>query len=194
MLGKGIWTCFDQRHMIRHYKGSSMTKCGFCSSTIILGGVRSGDHRFCNNKCLQNAYILSVGKEIPREALEQKVEEVWRGACPQCKGRGPVDVHKVYAVWSALVMTRWSTKSQVSCHRCARNQQIGGVFFSLLFGWWGFPWGLILTPVQISRNIAGICGGPDRQRPSDGLKRAVLVSLAGQVLAAQQAAKPPISK
>jgi hypothetical protein len=27
---------------------------------------------------------------------------------------------------------------------------------SLLFGWWGFPWGLIYTPQAIYRNL---CGG-----------------------------------
>jgi hypothetical protein len=120
--------------------------------------------------------------------LNRKVEEVWGGACPKCKGPGPVDVHKVHEVWSALVMTRWTTKSQVSCRSCARKRQLGGAAFSFVFGWWGFPWGLILTPVQVTRNIIGMGAGPDSSRASDGLRKLVMVNLGAQVIASQKAA------
>jgi hypothetical protein len=165
-----------------------MAKCGYCGSTIIIGGVRAGEQRFCNNKCHQNAYILSVAKNVPPDLLERKVEEVWRGNCPKCRGLGPIDVHKVHEVWSALVLTRWTTKAQVSCHSCAIKRQLGGVVFSLVFGWWGFPWGLILTPVQITRNLIGMGCGPDPSRASDALRKFVLVSLGTQMLASQKAA------
>jgi hypothetical protein len=160
-----------------------MAKCGYCGSTIIMGGVRAGDQRFCNKKCHQNAYILSITKNVPPDVLERKVEEVWRGNCPKCRGLGPIDVHKVYEVWSALVLTRWTTKAQVSCHSCAIKQQLGGSAFSLAFGWWGFPWGLVLTPVQITRNVIGMSRGPDRSKPSDSLRRAVLVGLGSEMIA-----------
>jgi hypothetical protein len=45
-------------------------------------------------------------------------------------------------------------------------------------GWWGIPWGLILTPIQVARNILGIFGGPDKSRPSDALRQSVRVTLA----------------
>jgi hypothetical protein len=159
-----------------------MPKCGYCGSTIIMGGVRSGDQRFCNNSCFQNARILSVTKNVPNDVLERKIEEVWRGNCPKCRGLGPVDVHKVHEVWSALVLTRWTSRSQVSCHSCAMKRQLGGIAFSFFFGWWGFPWGLVLTPVQITRNVIGMSRGPDPARPSESLRRAVLVSLGTQML------------
>jgi hypothetical protein len=47
--------------------------------------------------------------------VDRQVEEIFRGNCPKCRGLGPIDVHKVHQVWSALVLTRWTTKSQVSC-------------------------------------------------------------------------------
>ena len=173
-----------------------MTKCNYCGSTIVMGGVRAGDQRFCNNKCHQNAYILSVTQNIPPEVVDRKVEEVWRGNCPRCRQLGPVDVHQVHEVWSALILTRWTTKAQVSCHSCAIKRQLGGAAFSFFFGWWGFPWGLILTPIQITRNVVGMWRGPDSSRPSDHLRKLVLVNLGAQMLASQKAAQqpPPLPK
>jgi hypothetical protein len=172
-----------------------MAKCGYCGSTILIGGVRAGDQRFCNNRCRQSAYILSITKNVPNDVLERNVEEIWRGNCPKCRGLGPVDVHKIYEVWSILVLTRWSTLSQISCRSCGVKRQLGGTLFSLFCGWWGFPWGLILTPVQITRNIAGMCSGPDTSRPSEDLRKRVLVNLGTQMVASQKgAAQPPPKK
>ena len=129
-----------------------MNKCAYCGSTILIGGVKAGEQRFCNNNCLQNGRILAATRDIPQDVIDRQVEEVWRGNCPKCRGLGPIDVHKIHEVWSALVLTRWSTKVQVSCRSCAVKRQLGATVSSLLLGWWGFPWGLILTPVQITRN------------------------------------------
>ena len=165
-----------------------MVKCGYCGSLILMGGVRAGDQRFCNQKCHQNAHVLSVTKNVPPDVLDRKVEEVWRGNCPQCRGLGPVDVHKVYKVWSAVFLTRWTTKAQLSCPACAVKRQLGGTAFSFFFGWWGFPWGLIFTPVQITRNLIGMSRGPDPARPSDGLRKLVLVNLGAKMISAAKTA------
>jgi hypothetical protein len=174
-----------------------MAKCGYCGSTI-FGGVRDGAQRFCNAKCRNNAYVLSVSKQVPPDVLERQVEEIFHGNCPKCRGLGPIDVHKVHRVWSALVVTRWTTNAQVSCRSCATKSQLGGAFFSILLGWWGFPWGLILTPVQITRNVAGMVRGPDSSRPSDNLRKLVQVNLGLQILQKQrqEAGKnpPPLPK
>ena len=50
--------------------------------------------------------------------------------------------------------------------------------FSLLFGWWGFPWGLCLTPVQIFRNGMGLVRGPDDGQPSQQLGKLVRLGIA----------------
>jgi hypothetical protein len=173
-----------------------MTKCSYCGTTIFMGGVRSGDQRFCNKNCLQNARLLTMIKNIPSDVLDRKIEEVWRGNCPKCRSLGPIELHKAYDVWSVLVLTRWSTKSQISCRSCGTKRQIGAAAFSFFFGWWGFPWGIVLTPIQISRNVIGMIRGPDPSRPSDDLRRAVLSSLlmnvGAQTLAKQKtAANPP---
>ena len=166
-----------------------MAKCGYCGSTI-FGGVRDGNQRFCNNKCLQNGYILKVSQNVPPDVIERQVEEIFRGNCSRCRGVGPIDVHEVYEVWSALVLTRWTTTPKVCCRSCATRSQLGGLFFSLFCGWWGFPWGLILTPVQITRNIAGICRGQSSQ-PSADLRKLVQVNLGLQAIQQKQAKQPP---
>jgi len=167
-----------------------MAKCGYCGTGILFGGVRDGDQRYCNQKCHQGAYILSVSQHVPPDVLERNVEEVWRGNCPKCRGLGPIDVHKVYEVWSALVLTRWTTKSQITCRGCATRRQLGGSLFSLVFGWWGFPWGLILTPVQIGRNITAMAGGPKPAQPSEALRKAIKVNLGIQLIQKAQANQP----
>ena len=168
-----------------------MTKCAYCGSTIIMGGVTQGQQKFCNATCLNNARINLVANNIAPEVLEQKVEEIWRGKCPKCGGYGPVDVHKAHQVWSILVLTRWSSRQFICCRSCGTKQQIVGLLFSGVAGCWGFPWGLILTPVQITRNVIGICGGPDRSSPSSNLRKAVQLKIGSQIYAASQQNKPP---
>ena len=173
-----------------------MAKCGYCGSTIVIGGVRAGDQRFCNNKCRQNAQILNLSQHVPADVLERQIEEVWRGNCPKCRGLGPVDVHKFHQVWSIVVLTRWSTAQQVSCRSCGTKRQLGALFFSLFCGWWGFPWGLVLTPIQLTRNAVGMFRGPDSSSPSADLRKLIQVNLGMQILAANQVAQkpPPLPK
>jgi len=174
-----------------------MEKCSYCGSSILLGGVRAAGQRFCNNKCQQNAYVLSVTQRVAPDVLERKVEELFRSNCPKCKGQGPVDVHKFHRVWSILVLTRWSTTQQVSCRSCGTKSQLGSLVFSLFCGWWGFPWGRIFTPVQITRNVVEMARGSG-SGPSGDLRKLVQVNIGYQIMAANQqnAARtpPPIPK
>jgi hypothetical protein len=172
-----------------------MAKCAFCGSTILMGGVQAGGLRFCNKKCHRNAAILSGAKQVPADLVDKKLQEIWNGVCPKCLGAGPVDVHRTHEVWSALVLTRWSTHQQISCRSCATKRQLSGSAFSLFAGWWGFPWGLVMTPVQITRNIMAMSSGPDKSRPSEDLRKLVLVELGAQYLAAvrQKAPATPVT-
>jgi hypothetical protein len=98
-------------------------------------------------------------------------------------------------VWSAFVLTRWTTTAQVSCRACATKSQLGGMLFSAVLGWWGFPWGLILTPVQITRNIVSMSTRGDPSKPSDQLRKLVMVQIGAQAIQKnQQNVPPPIPK
>src|SRR5262245_48403802 len=130
-----------------------MSSCANCGSFILFGGKDFNGKTYCGDNCLQVGYAVEMTNQIPHDVIEQQIDAVHQGACPNCKGRGPVDVHRSYRVWSALVLTSWSNPVHVSCRSCAVKSQITSTLFCLVLGWWGFPFGLIMTPVQIFRNF-----------------------------------------
>ncbi|MBI1313092.1 hypothetical protein GC176_17520 [bacterium] len=158
-----------------------MPNCDYCNSYIIFGGKKQGGRTFCNDKCLQNGYLLTAADRLPQDAVDMAVEKIHQGECPRCRGPGPVDVHVAHTVWSALYLTSWKSKPHLCCKSCGRKQQLGGLFFSGLLGWWGFPWGLIMAPVQIVRNISGMFGGPDPEVPSEQLETLARIDLAERI-------------
>ena len=68
------------------------------------------------------------------------------------------------------------------------KSQVGNMFFSVILGWWGFPWGLMMTPLQIARNMIGLFKIPDQNNPSDKLKNIVKVNIATQLIQQQSEA------
>ena len=134
---------------------------------------------------------MGVARQVPPEFLQQQVRSLHQGACPRCGGPGPVGLHNNFRVWSILVLTSWSNRPQVCCRRCATRLQLGGALFSGVFGWWGFPWGIILTPIMVGRNLGGIFGGPKPGCPSAGLERIVRLSLAARLAQQNAVDRPP---
>ena len=160
-----------------------MAKCDYCGSSILFGGARTGDLRFCNHRCQQAGQLIAVSNQVPPDVVQARVWAVHQGLCPKCQGKGPVDVHTAHQVWSALLLTSWKSEPQVSCRACGIKRQATGLVFSLVAGWWGFPWGLIMTPVQVVRNVSGMLSGPDPQKPSAQLERIVRLSMAAGTMA-----------
>lgn len=163
-----------------------MAKCDYCSSTIIFGGKRQGELRFCNDKCAGRGALLQFSRQIPENIVQEAVLRTHQGLCPKCGGAGPVDVHVQHQVWSALVLTSWKSSPQISCRPCGVKSQLVGSAFSLVLGWWGFPWGLLVTPIQIGRNVAGMLRGHDPLRPSPKLEKAIRMTLAAKAVAQQR--------
>jgi hypothetical protein len=155
-----------------------MARCDYCNSMILFGGKKQGDLRFCDAKCEQRGVLALVASQLPADAVALHLGEVHRGNCPKCGGAGPVDVHTSYKVWSALVMTQWSSNPSVCCRSCGTKQRIGDTVYSALLGWWGFPWGLVMTPVQVGRNVVGFFRTPDPSGPSPALEKIVRLHLA----------------
>ncbi|WP_165219904.1 hypothetical protein [Aquisphaera insulae] len=172
-----------------------MATCDFCGTSILFGGVREGDLRFCNQKCAANLPLLRASRAVPDEAVDQHAGLIHQGPCPKCGGPGPVDVHTSHRVYSALVFTSWSSHPEVCCVSCARKKYLKHGATSLILGWWGFPWGLIMTPVQVLRNLGGLVGigGPARDVPSDKLKQMARTSLGARRRAQIEAGGLPTS-
>lgn len=146
-----------------------MASCASCGQSILFGGLRDGELRFCNETCHSNAVAVRAALTVPEGEAKSHAEQIRMGPCPRCQGPGPVDVHLSYWVWSAVAFTRWGSQQLVSCRRCAVRSQIGNLVFSGAFGWWGFPHGFLITPLMITRNLAGIFSSTERPEPSPRL-------------------------
>jgi hypothetical protein len=166
-----------------------MASCSYCDSFILLGGKTDQTGRYCNAKCQQAGNLLALSNQIQPQELDRMVDEVRHSNCPRCGGPGPVDVHKAHQVVSALILTTWSSSPQLSCKSCGTRRQLVAMLVSGLFGWWGIPWGLVMTPVQIARNIADMTGGPKSDAPSALLHKFVRLH-AGARLAQASSARP----
>jgi hypothetical protein len=159
-----------------------MPKCDNCGTTILFGGVRSGPYRFCKQQCCDSAVQLVAAAELPEEFIAEKTRQLHESVCHRCQRRGPIDVHTAHSVWSAFVVTSWRSTRYVCCQSCGTKAKLRALTASTLFGWWGFPWGLLITPVQISRNLYGLFAAPDPAVPSAALMDVVRRQLAGQLL------------
>ncbi len=158
-----------------------MAKCDYCGTRLLLGGRQAHRYRFCNQTCQQNGYALIV-KEVPQDYLWSQITAIHQVQCSRGKG-APVDVHTSYHVWSILYFTSWHSQPHVCCQKCGRSSQIKDLLFSLCFGWWGFPWGIIFTPIQIARNLKNLLNPPDPTKPSPQLYRLVQIHIGESMFA-----------
>ncbi len=157
-----------------------MSRCDYCESRILFGGKRKGDQRFCNARCSAQGATIALSRQIPDHLISEALLRTHQGLCRKCGGSGPVDVHVHHQIWSAILLTSWKSTPQISCRDCGRKSQLGDAALSLIFGWWGFPWGLVLTPVQVGRNVFGMLRGPDSTKPSKQLEKMIRMHVALQ--------------
>jgi hypothetical protein len=171
-----------------------MKRCGHCGTTILFGGVKEDGLAFCNAKCHQAGAHARTARDIPDDVVVRAAAEVAAGNCPVCSGPGPVDVFTSHRVFSAVVVTSWQSLPRISCRGCATKAQIRDTLFSTFLGWWGIPWGFLLTPVQIFRNLAGLTRNADGPQPSALLQSFVRASLAARGAAQPAAAEASLRR
>ena len=155
-----------------------MAKCDYCGTMILFGGVTDGDLRFCNQRCHEAGGVLNIVDQLPQDVVAEHIDEIHEGDCPKCGGPGPVDVHTSHTVYSLLVLTTWNSHPQVCCRGCGTKSKLISIITSGLFGWWGFPWGFIVTPIQIGQNAVGLFTAPGSSGPSPELRKLVRLDLA----------------
>jgi hypothetical protein len=157
-----------------------MAVCDYCNKKFGLFGVHENGCSFCSANCRDRArQLLKSLDHLAPQQIQSHIDHARAGPCTGCGGPGPVDLHHSYRVYSVVVLTSWSTRNHFVCRSCARKEQLKSLGFSALVGWWGIPFGLVVTPVQIIRNIAALAGGPDAQR----LQNIVKLNLARQITA-----------
>jgi hypothetical protein len=161
-----------------------MAVCDYCNKSFNLFGIHENGYAFCSANCRNQAQALLKSLDrFPAEEIEAYINRAHAGPCPQCGKPAPVDLYQSYRVVSMLILTRWATDNHFVCKACARQAQRKALAYSALLGWWGLPFGLIFTPIQIARNIIGLSGGSDTQQPSARLRNVLKLNLARQVAA-----------
>jgi hypothetical protein len=165
-----------------------MAICDKCSKKFNLFGVSENGYSFCSANCRDRARTLLTSLNgVPPAELESYIERSRAGPCAKCGGPGPLDLHQSYRVYSMILLTSWSTHNHFVCRACARNEQLKSLGFSTLLGWWGIPFGLIVTPIQIVRNLTALASGADPSKASQRLQNMLKLNLARRI-AAQAAA------
>lgn len=83
------------------------------------------------------------------------------------EGLSPEDIQRelrnggkfvVFSYAVSIVVLTFRRKSDVHFLRAGENAVVAGLPYTLLslfLGWWGFPWGLIYTPMALATNLSG---------------------------------------
>jgi hypothetical protein len=155
-----------------------MKKCAYCGNSILFGGKRDGNLTYCNARCQSSGVLVAASRNLPPAVVADTLRSIHSGLCPKCHGTGPIDVHSSFRVWSMVFVTSWSTRQHLCCASCGQRTKLMDVLFCAALGWWGIPWGLALTPIQIGRNLHALAKAPDPATPSAALERLVRMQLA----------------
>jgi len=157
-----------------------VASCAACGNTIIFGGVTAHGRRFCKEPCRdQMAGELAALDVVPEHDALDRAQQIRGGPCPGCGQPGEIEVRPVHRCISYLIGTNYSTRLLLACAGCASRERWKASLLTALFGWWGFPWGLLITPVQLARNA--LARGPsDPTRPSPELVRVARLQLASE--------------
>ncbi|MGG1947256.1 hypothetical protein AB1286_21130 [Trinickia sp. NRRL B-1857] len=159
-----------------------MAECSNCGKTFLIGGRSIDGYRYCGTRCSDSHWIIATADQLPAEVIQPLVEKWRHGPCPICRRNdSPIDVHAEHRVMSFLIATQWSTRRHVCCRRCGQKKQFLAILQSSVLGWWGIPWGLIFTPIQIVRNFVG-ASRRDKDSATIQFEQAVRRQVAAQQL------------
>jgi endogenous inhibitor of DNA gyrase (YacG/DUF329 family) len=156
--------------------------CPTCGISVLFGGFKDGDKKYCSKRCYEADEINRIAMQIPHDAVVSQTNKIRNGKCPVCQGDGPIDVHKSYFVYSIIIYTSYKTNEHIVCKECARKKQFSDLFLSSLLGWWGIPFGLIITPIQIVKNVVILIKSPDQSEPTELMTQRIRQMLATKQL------------
>jgi hypothetical protein len=148
-------------------------KCYYCGKLIFFGATRKNGYTFCNSRCREAAY-QQIAAHISEDYIREQVRVIHSSACPRCNGSGPTDVHMSHCIMSAIIFSFIQSTPHICCRKCGRIEQLKDLLASLFLGWWGFPWGILMTPIQIIRNLIGLVKRVDPSKPSNKLYTLIL--------------------
>lgn len=144
--------------------------CATCRKSILFGGKRAGSRRYCSKKCFNADHLGRLADLVPEARVDEVVAQLRRSRCHSCRRDGDLEIFKSYTVYSVVVLTSWKEKSQLCCRSCARGRQLKDMMSSLALGWWGIPFGLIVTPIIVLMDGAALIHNPLTKPPSKALR------------------------
>ena len=75
-------------------------------------------------------------------------------SCPYCRNPNKkINATITYTVQSFLIVTTSKKAIKIGCPECLEKQNKEAILSTAVLGWWGFPWGIINTPIYIWRNF-----------------------------------------
>jgi hypothetical protein len=90
-------------------------------------------------------------------SLSRTVNEVRLGEGAESAGGGRWVVFEYCISLVAVTFRQQSRPFFIEADGISWVRSLPYVLVSLLFGWWGLPWGVIYTPVTIFTNLTGGC-------------------------------------
>jgi hypothetical protein len=156
--------------------------CQTCGATILFGGVTRDGMKFCKEACAASSVVLNSTKNFTGKMITDRARAIFESECPVCRRPGPLEIYRSHRVISLLVVSFWQTTPRLSCRSCGKNAQLIDLTITSLFGWWGIPHGIIMTPIQIVRNVGGLCAAAPTA-PSKELEVFARQSMAAEELA-----------
>ncbi len=163
------------------YKRTTPTnECDYCGKSLrLLGSVKDGGQKFCSNDCLRTSRLMEAAVDIPEKDIQEFAYSLRRGPCPNCREKKrDIEIRKYYWVWSAAIFTQWGVSTKVCCKTCGVKANLASILGCVALGWWGIPWGILMTPVQVLRNLSELLRRIDKNKPSDELLLAAKLKLA----------------
>jgi len=92
-------------------------------------------------------------QEVDDQKLSEYAELLRSLPCPICKSTDEkLNATMTGSVISFIIMTNYEKELKVACPDCLDKANNKAMIKSVLFGWWGFPWGIIRTPQALLLN------------------------------------------
>lgn len=164
-----------------------MASCDYCGEHYNFGALKAGSYFFCTGQCYERGKVLEILDQVQPGQIAQYIDQESRGRCGTCALNAVLDVRSSHRVYSLLVYTSWRSINKLECRDCSRKRQIRDLLFSVLFGWWGVPWGLFITPLQIIRNLRDMSS---TEVPSYRFKQIIKLDLARRLIAMRDSRAP----
>ena len=159
-----------------------MKRCSVCNKRIAIGGIEVGDQIYCDEKCQKKGLLNACEELVSEEMVKKHIDMHHEGLCPKCGSKGPNDLQTHYKIWSVILLTSHQEIPEICCRSCGVKKKLSGLVFSFLFGWWGFPVGILLTPILIILNFIGLFRLPKEGKPSKKLEEFVRMDLGAKAI------------